>query len=94
MRKSGVADGKESAHLVDNLDHQYVKYDAFSNTHKIVCSGFPITTNQDFHDEAPFLKQRVQKGSLNKRKPYNKKHSSYTAYVNAMFNSGVYRNPV
>ena len=55
-------------------------------------SGFPKTTNQDFHSTEVFRKaldisnNRMDKSNF-------KKSNVYSAYVNAMFNSGVFSNP-
>ena len=78
--------------ISDNLGHTYIKYDPLSDTGNTVTSGFPLTTNQDFHNLEPYIKQRIQKGGCNKQN--NKKATVYNAYVNAMFNSGVFANPV
>lgn len=54
-------------------------------------SSFPLTTNQDFHnnevfDKARYLGMRIDKQNF-------KKHNPFAAYVNAMFNQGVFVNP-
>lgn len=54
-------------------------------------SGFPKTTNQDFHGEEVFKKARHL--LINQNKQNFKKANVYSAYVNAMFNSGVFTNP-
>lgn len=71
--------------------NRYTKLDPMTVTHQTVTGGFPKTTNQDFHNEEPFIKAHVLKGGLNKAN--NKKATVYNAYVNAMFNSGVFNNP-
>jgi hypothetical protein len=52
-------------------------------------SSFPKTTNQDFHNDEVFdraFHRRVDKQNFKRNNPYS-------AYVNAMFNSGVFTNP-
>ena len=53
-------------------------------------SSFPLTTNQDFHSGEVFNKAaRMQQSKKN-----YKKKNVYNAYVNAMFNSGVFNTPM
>ena len=51
---------------------------------------FPLTTNQDFHNEDVF--ERAKRIN-NDRKNYKTKNL-YGAYVNATFNQGVFTNPI
>ena len=53
-------------------------------------SSFPLTTNQDFHSNDVFMKAQKMQAS---KKNYKKKNV-YSAYVNAMFNSGVFVTPM
>jgi len=53
-------------------------------------TGFPKTTNQDFHNGEVFDKS----WDISKKDFMNHKRTNpYSAYVNAMFNSGVFLNP-
>ena len=54
-------------------------------------SGFPKTTNQDFHGVEVHMK--AQHLLRNQNRQNFKKANVYSAYVNAMFNSGVFTNP-
>jgi len=53
-------------------------------------SGFPTTTNQDYHNEEVFDKS----SGLGMSKKNYKKKTVYNAYVNAMFNAGVFTSPL
>ena len=68
--------------------NRFIGQDYMSNT--TVSSGFPLTTNQDFHSQEIF--ERARRMNLSK-KNYKKKNV-YNAYVNAMFNSGVFNTPM
>lgn len=61
MRKTltGKAQNQPSIRINDNLGHTYIKYDPMSDTGNTISSGFPLTTNQDFHNDEPFEKQRI-----------------------------------
>lgn len=61
-----------------------------SNTYS-TASGFPKTTNQDFHGIEVHMKAKDLFKNLNRQN--FKKNNVYNAYVNAMFNSGVFTNP-
>ena len=52
-------------------------------------SSFPLTTNQDFHNNQVHAKAQM----INQSKKNYKKKNVYNAYVNAMFNSGVFNTP-
>ena len=54
-------------------------------------SGFPKTTNQDFHNLEPFYKAFAKTDTMDKQN--NKRVNVYASYVNAMFNNGVFNNP-
>ena len=56
MRKSlvGKTANTGSMRINDNLGHTYIKYDPMSDTGNTISSGFPLTTNQDFHNGEPF----------------------------------------
>ena len=45
-----------SIRINDNLGHTYIKYDPLTDTGNTISSGFPLTTNQDFHNDEPFSK--------------------------------------
>ena len=51
---------------------------------------FPLTTNQDFHNEDVF--QRAKR--INQDRKNYKTKNLYGAYVNATFNQGVFSNPI
>ena len=61
MRKSlaGKTANQPSIRINDNLGHTYIKYDPMTDTGNTISSGFPLTTNQDFHNDEPFDKQRI-----------------------------------
>jgi len=61
LRKSLVGKGmnQPSVRISDNLGHTYIKYDPLTDTGNTVSSGFPLTTNQDFHNLEPYIKQRI-----------------------------------
>lgn len=52
--------------------------------------GFPLTTNQDFHNEKVFKKSK----NIDRTTDYYKMKNIYAEYVNAMFNQGVFTNPL
>ena len=54
-----------------------------------VASGFPLTTNQEFHNEELFNKAR-EMGDMNKSN--YKRKTVYNAYANATFSSGMFHN--
>ena len=53
-------------------------------------SSFPLTTNQDFHSQEVHEKAKM----ISQSKKNYKKKNVYNAYVNAMFNSGVFNTPM
>lgn len=53
-------------------------------------SKFPLTTNQDYHNDEVFDKAR----NINMSKKNYKKKTVYNAYVNATFNAGVFTSPL
>jgi hypothetical protein len=80
----------ESFRTVRKNTDQYNNYMAQDMTsYTTVSSGFPLTTNQDFHGHDVWKKSQL----LNNSKKNNKKKNVYNAYVNAMFNSGVFITP-
>lgn len=64
---------------------------------KSVNTTFPSTTNQDFHNQEVYSQMHQKNTNYNismlKKNNHGKKVNEYTAYVNAMFNSGVYNLP-
>ena len=63
--KSNVAHLASIRRPEDEMN-RYTKHDPMSVTHQTVSGGFPKTTNQDFHNEEPFIKARTLKGGVNK----------------------------
>jgi len=59
-------------------------------SHTTQSSGFPLTTNQDFY--GPSMANKLKNMDLNKKNFKGK--NTYTAYVEAMFNSGVFSQPL
>ena len=55
-------------------------------------SSFPLTTNQDFHGLEVFENSKEFNRGLDKQN--FKRKDPLTAYVDAMFNTGVFVNPV
>jgi len=78
---------KQVRHNTDQFN-KYLANDMTSFT--TVSSGFPLTTNQDFHGVDVFSRARA----MNQTKKNNKKKNVYSAYVAAMFNSGVFAVPL
>lgn len=66
------------------------------NSRRNTDSTFPYTTNQDVYNEYAIAKEQITPKTYRFPKKYdhNKKINEYTAYVNAMFNSGVYKHPM
>lgn len=56
----------------------------------ILNQQFPMTTNQDFHNEDVF--ERAKR--INQDRKNYKTKNLYAAYVNATFNQGVFNNPI
>ena len=71
----------------DNID-KYLVQDMQSQA--TTSSGFPLTTNQDFY--GPSMGKKLNKMDLNKKN--FKAKNTYTAYVEAMFNWGVFSQPL
>lgn len=70
---------------------QFNKYFAQDMTsYSTTSSGFPLTTNQDFHSSEVFSKASMMRNT----KQNFKKKNVYNAYVNAMFNSGMFTTPL
>lgn len=56
-----------------------------------------MTTNQDVHNEYAISQEFVSPRTMfkfPKKYDHAKKVNEFSAYVNAMFNSGVYSNPM
>lgn len=57
-------------------------------------SGFPKTTNEDFHNDEIFKKMAVQRQKLaGKELKFNKEKSEFLTFVDAAYNCGVFSQP-
>ena len=68
-----------------SLNHRLFKEEKRNS----LASGFPLTTNQDFHNEELFNKAR-EMGNMNKSN--YKRKTVYNAFANATFSSGMFHN--
>ena len=78
---------------ITSFDKTQSTFKSRRNTH----SSFPYTTSQDTHNEYAISKDSFatpKTYKFPKKYDHNKKINEYTAYVNAMFNSGVYSHPM
>lgn len=81
---------KEVRQTTDTFNRTMMHEQRNATQNQSFTSNFPLTTNQDYHNEDVFEKAK----RIDMSKKNYKKKTVYNAYVNAMFNAGVFTSPL